>query len=285
VKQNIKMEKIMTVPTDNHGCCNCPGPQGPAGVQGQQGQQGIAGHAGPAGAVGPQGKMGPAGPVGQMGLPGPQGSIGPMGPAGPQGLTGADGAAGVPGAAGPQGPAGIAGPQGVQGLQGVPGKDCDNSLIGVYLNLFSESNQQLVPNGAGVDYAVFQKTGVLSSALDFDISLAATLGQVKFLKAGVYTVAWDANGQLTPPFPNPVPAWAMGFYLNGVFLPGSGIAGFNSSPDDLATCLTSVQNVTIAAGDVLTLRNISKFAISLVSSVPSLVVAATCASFSAIKIG
>lgn len=298
----------MSIPIRDHehncGCCSCPGPQGPQGVQGMQGPQGIqgpigaSGPMGPVGAVGPMGPkgndgppgpVGPQGPQGQMGLQGPQGQPGSQGPAGPQGSqgpVGPMGPMGPDGQPGPQGPQGVPGPQGIQGLQGVPGKDCNPDCCQkVFVNLFSEIDQHLAAHGAGVDYAMLQNVGVLSSPLDFDISLASTLGQIKFLKSGVYTLAWDANGQLEPPFPFPVPSWAMGFYLNGVFVPGSAIAGFNQSPDDDATCLTNVQNVSINAGDVIVVRNVSKFPIFLKSVHPELVVPATCASFSAIKIG
>jgi hypothetical protein len=134
------------------------------------------------------------------------------------------------------------------------------------------------------DYATFESIGPVSLPADFDLTQAATLGIIKFLVAGVYSIAWDANGGLSPPFPAPVPSWGLGFYLNGVFLPGSSVGGFSQSPDDDANCLTSVQGFKINVGDTLQLKNISKFPIFLKAAHTELVVPATCASFSAIKI-
>ncbi len=270
-------------------CCGCVGPQGPQGIQGFQGPQGIQGPAGQnggMGGIGPMGVQGPkgdVGPQGSTGVTGAQGPAGAMGPSGAQGLAGADG---HPGSIGPQGPQGMEGPQGLQGIQGVPGKDCNPECCQkVYLSMFSEVDQPLTAFGGVQDFAQFTSAAIMSSPLDFDISLAATQGKIKFLKSGVYSVAWDADGQLAPPFPGPVPSWALGFYLNGAFVNGSGVAGFSPSPDDDATCLSSVQCLAVNAGDIIQLRNLSKFPINLKSVHPELVQPMTCASFSAIKIG
>jgi hypothetical protein len=270
---------VMTVPPKPHGCCSCPGPQGPQGIQGMQGPQGLQGASGSDGATGAAGPQGLVGPIG------PQGLVGPKGDAGPVGAVGAQGPVGTQGSAGPQGLQGVAGPQGVQGLQGPPGLDCDNDCCTkVYCSLFSETDQNLTANGGVKDYATFESVGPVSLPTDFDLSQAGTLGIIKFLVAGVYSIAWDAIGMLSPPFPAPVPSWALGFYLNGVFLNGSGIAGFSQSPDDDANCLTSVQGFAIKAGDTLQLKNIAKSPIFLKAIHPELVAPATCASFSAIKI-
>lgn len=211
-------------------------------------------------------------------LEGPQG---PMGPQGPQGIQG------VPGAQGAVGSQGIQGPQGLQGPKGDPGKDCDCSgqhdcCDKVYINLFSESDQQLSAFGGGSDFAKLDKTGVMTP--DFDISLAATQGIVKFLKAGVYQICWDGNGILASPFPSPVPSWGLGMWKNGVFIAGSAIASFSQSPDDDANAIAAIFNVSISAGDILQIRNASTAAIALISSHPELVVPMTSASFSALKI-
>lgn len=261
----------------HEGCCGCFGPQGPQGVPGLQGSQGIQG---------PSGHNGAPGSMGQIGPQGAKGDAGPQGVQGPAGAQGSPGQDGLQGPMGSQGPQGTVGAQGPQGLQGTPGKDCDRSCCEkVYLSLFSEEDQSLTAFGGSKDYAVFNSVAVISSPLDFDISLAAAQGKVTFLKAGTYSLAWDADGQLSPPFPSPVPSWAMGFYVNGVFVNGSGIAGFSQSPDDDATCLTSLQSLIVKAGDVIQLRNVSTFPIFLKSIHPELVVPMTCASFSAIKIG
>jgi len=243
---------------DNN-CCCCFGPQGPQGVpglQGPQGQQGVNGNDGAPGQTGPQGPQGPQGPAGVNGSQGPVGQMGPQG---------------------------TPGPQGPQGIQGIPGKDCDSDCCKkAYINLYSELDQSLSAFNSGNDFALLEKIGVMTA--DFDITNATLNGTVKFLKSGVYQIGWDANGHLTPPFPSPVPSWALGMWLNGVFLQGSGIAGFSQSPDDDATALAAIFNVTINAGDVIQIRNASTFPISLKAFHPELAVLMTSASFTALQI-
>lgn len=207
-----------------------------------------------------------------------QGPVGPEGQQGPQGISGPQGPQGVPGPVGPQGP------RGLQGPKGDPGKDCDCSGANknAYINLFSEVNQSLSAAGGSTDYALLQSVGVMSP--DFDISQSSVNGSVKFLKSGVYQMGWDANGMLAQPFPAPVPSWGLGMWKNGVFIPGSAIAGFSSSPDDSATALAAIFNVTIVAGDVIQIKNVSKFPISLISSHVELVQPMTSASFTALQI-
>ena len=207
-----------------------------------------------------------------------------QGPQGPAGLQGPQGIQGVPGSQGVPGPTGLQGPQGLQGPKGDkgdPGKDC--VCNNAYINLFSESDQDLSAFGAGSDFAKLDKTGVMTA--DFDISLAASQGIVKFLKAGVYQIGWDGNGHLAAPFPGPVPSWGLGMWKNNVFIPGSAIAGFSQSPDDDAEALAAIFNVTMAAGDTIQIRNVSTFPIVLKGIHPELVVPMTSASFTALQIG
>lgn len=286
-------------------CCKCVGPQGPQGVQGlqgPQGPQGPAGQDGKPGVAGPQGIQGPQGDAGQpgaQGLQGQQGIPGPMGPQGPQGnqgvpgsqgpagQQGAQGPAGNDGAPGPQGPQGAQGPmgpQGPQGLQGIPGKDCDSDCCDRgYLSLYSLQDQTLDGFGGLNDFAKLENLGV-GTASHFDWSNAATNGEIVVLVPGVYQLQWDADGQLSPPFPSPVPSWALALYRNGVVLPGSAVAGFSQSPDDDANCLSALINVRLFAGDVLKIRNQSRLPIFLKANHPELVNPMTSASFSALKI-
>ena len=202
---------------------------------------------------------------------------------GPQGVPGAQGPQGIQGQDGPQGPQGLMGIQGIQGIQGEkgdPGEGCE--CHHVYLNMYSQSNQVLAAFGAGADYAKLDMLGVATP--DFDLTQAAALGIVKFLTAGVYQISWVANGQLAPPFPAPVPSWGLGVSLNNVFIPQSPSAGFSQSPDDDATGLASVFQLTVAANDVMQIRNVSTFAIQLTAAHPELVVPMTSISFTALKI-
>ena len=274
-------------------CCCCVGPQGVQGPAGMMGPQGPAGATGPRGANGATGAQGVQGAQGQNGLNGPAGAQGPAGAigaqgaqgvAGAQGPKGADGAPGAAGPAGAQGANGPMGPQGPQGLQGVPGKDCNPDCCKkVYLNLYSIKDQSLGPNGSATDAVKLELTGQITLP-DFDISLAATTGAVKFLKAGVYQLAWDACGQLAPPFPSPVPSWALGMYINGVLVPSSTTAGFSQSPDDDATSLAMVFNVKINVGDVMQIRSVATSPIFLKAIHPELVAPTVSGSFSALLI-
>lgn len=206
-----------------------------------------------------------------------------QGPQGVPGIQGPQGIQGVPGTQGVPGPTGMQGPQGVQGPEGPkgdPGEGCD--CFKVYLNMYSQSNQTLAAFGAGADYAKLDSLNVASP--DFDLTQAATLGIVKFLKAGVYQITWTANGQLAPPFPGPVPSWGLGVSLNGSFIPASPSAGFSQSPDDDATGLASVFQISIAANDVIQVRNVATFPIMLTALHPELVVPMTSISLTALKI-
>jgi len=264
--------------SEKEGCCGCYGPQGPQGIQGFQGPQGPAGQAGAAGAPGAVGAQG------IQGVAGPQGPKGDLGPAGSQGPQGAAGKKGDTGAIGPQGPNGSVGAQGVQGIQGVPGKDCNPECCDkCYLSVYSIKDQTLSKNGSGTDIAKFEAVSVGTNTC-LDWTKAATTGEVKILKSGVYKLEWLADGMLAPPFNSPVPSWGLALYKNGVVIPGTAIAGFSQSPDDDANCLTALLNVTCAAGDILTLRNISTFAIFLKAIHGELVVPMTSCSISALKV-
>ena len=151
-----------------------------------------------------------------------------------------------------------------------------------YINLFSEVDQNLTAFGGILDFAKLDNLGLSSG--DFDISLASSNGIVKFLKSGIYQIGWDANGTLSPPFPSPVPSWGLGMWKNGVFIKGSAIAGYSQSPDDDATAVAAIFNVTMSAGDTLQFRNVSTFPIFLKATHAELVVPMTSTSFTALQI-
>jgi len=201
-----------------------------------------------------------------------EGVQGPVGDQGPQGVQGVPGEQGIQGATGAQGPRGPMGPK---------GQDCEGHHHGkceaAYLNVYSEQNQLLSPYNLGADYATFEVAGVNSG--DFDTSNAALLGEIKFLKHGIYNIFANLQARLQPPFPQPVPVWAASLFLNGVRIGGSSSGGFSQSPDDQMENTGMVISVEVQAGDVLRLRNINMTSGLVLSAIhPELAYSVTCAS-------
>jgi hypothetical protein len=104
------------------------------------------------------------------------------------------------------------------------------------------------------------------SAANFDTSAMGTSGVIKFLTHGVYHIAWQLQGRIQPPVPEPVPSWSFGFYLNGVLVPGSIYSGFTQAPGDDACHSTGDVIIEVKANDLLQLRNTS---ISIVNLNPN----------------
>jgi len=200
---------------------------------------------------------------------------------GPQGVPGLQGPQGLQGVPGPQGIPGAAGMQGPQGLQGLPGKDCDCSgecnCCERYLSVFSDVAQTIAANGNPNDMVLFNKQSAMSAG-DFDVSMMGTNGQIKFLKHGIYHLAWQLQARVTPPIPDPVPSWSFGFWINGLLVPGSIYSGFTQAPGDDAAHSTSDLILEIKAGDVLLLRNTSISSVNLNPSVTGSVFPITIAS-------
>lgn len=218
--------------------CRCVGPEGPQGVPGFQGVQG------------------PQGPNGQ------DGSQGPMGPAGQQGPQGFNG---EPGQMGPVGPIGPMGPEGPQGLQGVPGRDCDcTQECGCvrYFNIYSATKQFKGAYLSATDAVLFDNQNQVSVG-DFDLSLMNVNGSITFLNHGIYRIGYEVEGRITPPVPDPVPAWALGLFRNGTLIPGSVFSGFTQAPSDDTTHITGGVIIEMFAGDVLILKNVSTFPLSM----------------------
>jgi len=182
----------------------------------------------------------------------------------PPGPQGAPGIQGIQGVGGPQGAPGIQGPMGLQGNTGSPGPCCQTpgGQVSV-LSAYSTVNQTIPPFGA----SVFEGLGVVTAA-SFDVSQLAIAGEITFLKSGNYLLSWTAEGQLTPPFPDPVPAWSLAFFLDGVPVPGSCFSGFTLFPAELTNNTGGTIIVPVAAGQVLQLCNTSTMPISLISSIP-----------------
>lgn len=201
---------------------------------------------------------------------------------GPQGVPGLMGPQGVQGPAGPQGIPGQQGIQGVQGLQGPPGicEDCEGKecqCCESYLNVFANPPQILTPFGGASDAVLFQ--GINASVpADFDITLMSINGSVKFLKSGVYRIGWGAEAKISQPIPSPVPSFSFGLWKNGVIIPGSTLSGYTQAPQDDTLHINGEVIVTIAANDVLMLRNASSNSVDLTPNTIGIVFPVTVAS-------
>jgi len=198
----------------------------------------------------------------------PQGPTGTQGPAGLQGPVGAQGLPGV------QGVTGVQGPVGLQGISGVQGPCCSQPIVAQSVaNLYSVMDQSILSGGA----VTFENTNSITTA-DYDMSLASTTGQITFLKAGIYSIGWMVEGRLTPPFPNPTPAWSLSLYLDGVPVPGACFSAFTLFPEELTRSPGGTVIIAVAAGQVLTLQSTSTLPISLVASYPGSIIPETSAS-------
>ena len=241
-------------------CADNPGSQGDAGPQGPQGATGATGLAGPAGATGPIGPAGSAGPAGPTGPIGATGALGPAGPAGIPGAVGPAGPAGIPGAVGPAGPAGIpgaigpagpagtpgavgpAGPQGLQGVQGVQGIPGPAGTIGTFASIGAISLQ--VPNDN--DPIVFDGTSTLSNVTLDVAKTTLTVGA-----AGMYLVNWGIS--------TPGASCTLGVAVNGTANSATkfGLGGGNAKSIGMEAI------ISLAAGDAVSLRNLSTTTCSL----------------------
>lgn len=200
-----------------------------------------------------------------------QGPQGVPGLQGPQGIQGVPGAQGIPGQTGMQGP---------QGLQGEPGKcECHEErckCCEAYANVYSVSPQVIDAFGGISDAVLFQSQNAVSN--DFDLSMMGVSGDIKFLKSGVYSIFFSAEGKVGPPIPSPVPSYSLGFWLNGLVVSGSVVSGFTQAPDDDTIQVCSEVQIAVAAGDVLKLRNASNVSILLIPNTTGLMFPVTLAS-------
>ena len=185
---------------------------------------------------------------------------------GPQGVPGLQGEQGIQGVPGAQGATGQQGVQGVQGLQGPAGicEDCDKcKCCESYFNVWSEVPQTLGAFGSSTDAILFQMQNAVTAA-DFDLSSMSVNGEVKFLKAGVYRLAFGAEGKVSQPIPVPVPSFSLGFWKNNVRVPGSTTSGFTQAPSDDIIQVTGEVIIDVAAGDALKVRNATSNSIDMV---------------------
>jgi len=193
-------------------------------AEGQQGARGLSGAAGAAGTQGPAGPKGDAGTAGAQGPAGPrgdQGDVGPQGPAGPRGDQGD---------VGPQGPAGPAGNQGPAGDPGTFGADggssselatiADATVVGGADVPFGGSSNL----GSGIDHTDGTTTFTVSNAGRYRISAAVDI------TAGIGS--------------------AIAVAVNGTPVASTDVAALVAVGQ-----VTTDSVVTLAAGDVVTLRD------------------------------
>jgi len=193
-----------------------------------------------------------------------QGPPGPAGLQGEQGLQGVPGAQGVMGPSGPQGPRGLQGPPGVCSDEQCQGKEC--KCCESYCNVWSELPQVLGAFSSANDAVLFQHKNA-NTAADFDLSMMASDGSVKFLKAGVYRIAFSAEGKVSQPIPVPVPSFSYALWKNGVIVPGSTSSGFTQAPADDTIQVNGEVMIDVLAGDILKLRNATSNGIDMVPNI------------------
>lgn len=195
--------------------------------------------------------------------PGPQGPIGLQGPVGPQGSQGQPGTQGL---TGPQGP------QGIQGNTGPQGPCCSTTSVTSAVNVYSTMDQS-IPSGGVV---LFESVNITTG--NYDVSMTPITGVITITTAGTYRLSWSVEGQLTPPFPAPVPAWSFTLYANGVPVPGSTFSSFTLFPDEATSTAAGTVIVNVTAGTMLTLQSSSTLPVSIISTIPGSLLPETSAS-------
>ena len=186
---------------------------------------------------------------------------------GPQGIPGLQGPQGIQGVPGAQGIPGQDGMQGTQGLQGPPGicEGCDDNRCDCcesYASIWAQPPQTLAPNGVVADAVKFQFQNAVTAA-DFDLSMMAIDGSVKFLKSGTYSIAFSAQAKVAQPVPDPVPSFSFALWKSGILIPGTTISGYTQAPGDDTLQITGEVMVDVVANEVIKLRNASSVSVDM----------------------
>lgn len=224
---------------------NARGVRGRRGERGARGRAGTTGKPGPEGrpgAPGAQGKPGATGAQGPAGLEGKPGATGAQGPAGLEGKPGTTGKEGSPGAQGKEGPAGSEGKPGKEGKEGPEGKEGKEGPEGKaasseygYGYLLATIANATVLGGADVP---FSNNGPLSG-----ITHTAETTTFIVSSSGTYRIGFNLS--LTAGIGS-----ELALAVNGVV--------DASTPISVETATGEVSGqaiLTLAAGDVVTLRN------------------------------
>ncbi|MNS39444.1 Collagen triple helix repeat protein [compost metagenome] len=208
---------------------------------------------GPTGATGATGATGITGPTGAMGMTGATGATGMTGATGPTGMTGATGPTGATGATGPTGATGFTGPTGATGATGVTGATGPTGATGATGVSGSTSYGYVYHLPTVANATVVGGADIPFSNSGTTVNMSATPGTswMVIYEAGTYEVSY--NVATTAGI-----GASIALAVNGTVSPSTTLALLT------ATGYTSGRAVlTLAAGDILTLRNNSAVPITL----------------------
>jgi hypothetical protein len=227
-----------TGPTGPSGSIGATGPTGPSGSigatgpTGPSGSVGATGPTGPSGSVGATGPTGPSGSVGATGPTGPSGSIGATGPTGSAGSDGATGTTGPTGSIGATGPTGSTGPTGATGVTGATGAGV--SVFGYTYELATVIDATVV-GGADVP---FSNNGPLSG-----VTHTASTTTITVPSTGTYSISYSV--EITAGV-----GAALAIAVNGTVDASTTVSMLVATGEVSGDAM-----LTLAAGDVITLRN------------------------------
>jgi hypothetical protein len=215
-----------------------PGTAGTDGAPGAIGQTGAAGSNGANGAAGSNGSNGAPGTQGSPGTTGSQGAPGAQGTPGTAGTTGSQGAPGAQGTPGTPGTTGLQGAPGAQGTPGTPGTPGADGATGPaatpdYAYLYDIAGQSVAASGD----VLFRTDGPTTAEFVHVTGSSA----ITFVTAGTFRVAISIMGTLRN---------QVGVTINGV-----AVAGAVYGSDDNSQQNTGVAIISVAAGQVMTIRN------------------------------
>lgn len=126
-------------------------------------------------------------------------------------------------------------------------------------NIYSQMNQTILPNST----VKFEGINIQNSKIN--TSAAATTGAITFTSNAIYLVTYKLECHLTPPFPNPVPAFSFGLTLNNTLVPGSATGDYISSPDEIVRVITGSTIIKVNSGQTLRLINTSLNPVDLIA--------------------
>ncbi len=139
--------------------------------------------------------------------------------------------------------------------------DCPVEFAEVYSILPQTLSASPGPSLPG-QVLLLEQTIVATS--NIDVSMAASAGQIKVMKAGWYDVTIGVTASLNP-IPSPLPVWTVSLFLNGALVDGSTFANLPLSPEQHANESVSDVFVHCNAGDMLEIANTSNAPLFLTS--------------------
>ena len=126
-----------------------------------------------------------------------------------------------------------------------------------FAQVYSITDQALLASG-GINAAggvVLFENNVFNTP-GIDVTNAGINGEIKVLKAGWYTIEQEVCANLNP-LSEPLIAWGLGLFRNGVLVPGSMIVDMTLSPVQQVNNTGALILIFLAANDVLTLNNMT----------------------------